>query len=81
PWDPPEAVKDPSGLRLGVQEMTRFGMGRDEMKQIAELIARVLIKKEEPEKVRKDVIEFRKNYVKVRYTVEGDLDTMLDLLQ
>jgi len=81
PWDPPEAVKDPSGLRLGVQEMTRFGMGRDEMKQIAELIARVLIKKEEPEKVRKDVIEFRKNYVRVHYTVEGDLDTMLDLLQ
>jgi len=81
PWDPPEAVKDPSGLRLGVQEMTRFGMGRDEMKQIAELIARVLIKKEEPEKVRKDVIEFRKNYVKIHYTVEGDLNTMLDLLQ
>lgn len=80
PWDPPEAVKDPSGLRLGVQEMTRFGMGRDEMKQIAELIARVLIKKEEPEKVRKDVIEFRRNYVKVHYTVEGDLNTMLDLL-
>ena len=51
------------------------------MKQIAELIARVLIKKEEPEKVRKDVIEFRKNYVRVHYTVEGDLDTMLDLLQ
>lgn len=80
PWDPPEAVKDPSGLRLGVQEMTRFGMGKDEMKQIAEFIARILIKKEEPEKVKRDVVEFRKNYTRIHYTVEGDLETMLDLL-
>lgn len=81
PWDPPEAVKDPSGLRLGVQEMTRFGMGRDEMKVIAEFMARVLLKGEEPEKVRRDVVEFRGNYLRVQYTVEGDIETMLDLLQ
>ncbi|MEB3806649.1 MAG: serine hydroxymethyltransferase [Desulfurococcales archaeon] len=80
PWDPPEAVKDPSGLRLGVQEMTRFGMGRDEMGVIASLMARVLIKREDPASVRRDVIEFRAGYTKVHYAMEGSVETILDLI-
>ena len=80
PWDPPSAVKDPSGLRLGVQEMTRFGMGRDEMKTIAEFIARVLIKGEDPGKVRREVAEFRSQFTKVHYALEGDVETILDLV-
>ncbi len=48
PWDR-GGFRDPSGLRLGVQEMTRFGMGKDEMRVIAEFMARVLIRKEDPQ--------------------------------
>jgi len=67
PKDPPEAVKDPSGLRIGVQEMTRFGMKEGEMEVIADLMERVLIKGEEPSKVREDVKRFRSNFTKVYY--------------
>ena len=67
PHDPPEAVKNPSGLRLGVQEMTRFGMKEDEMEAIAEFMERVLIKGEDPSRVREEVRQFRSNYVKVHY--------------
>jgi glycine hydroxymethyltransferase len=67
PKDPPEAVKDPSGLRIGVQEMTRFGMKEGEMEVIADLMERVLIKGEEPSKVREDVKRFRSNFTKVHY--------------
>ena len=66
PWDPPDAIANPSGIRLGVQEMTRFGMKESEMKEIARFIKRVL-DGEEPEKVKKDVIEFRKEYQEVHY--------------
>jgi glycine hydroxymethyltransferase len=67
PKDPPEAVKDPSGLRIGVQEMTRFGMKEDEMDVIADFMERVLIRGEEPSKVREEVKSFRSNFTKVHY--------------
>jgi len=70
PWDDRGAVENPSGLRIGVQEMTRFGMKRDEMEEIAELIARVVLKGEEPQKVKKDVIALRKEFQQIHYTWE-----------
>ncbi len=80
PWDPPEAVKDPSGLRIGVQEVTRLGMGKSEMEEIARLIADVLVRGKDPLEVRRKVIEFRNQYTKVHYALEGDLKTILDLI-
>jgi glycine hydroxymethyltransferase len=71
PYDPPDAIKDPSGLRIGVQEMTRFGMKEDEMKTIARFIRRVLIDREPPEKVAKEVKDFRSNYTKIHYTFDN----------
>lgn len=82
PKDPPERVGDPSGLRLGVQEMTRFGMRESEMMDIADFMKRVLIDREDPVSVRKDVEEFRRYYAKVKYTFPDDLvDTMISLLR
>lgn len=71
PYDPPDAIKDPSGLRIGVQEMTRFGMREDEMRQIATYIRRVLIDGEDPAKVRREVTEFRKQYTRIHYALEA----------
>lgn len=57
----------PSGLRLGVQELTRVGMGPSEMESVAELYARVLIKKEDPKRVKLDVAELKSNHQIIRY--------------
>ncbi|MDF1701090.1 MAG: serine hydroxymethyltransferase [Planctomycetota bacterium] len=38
PGEPGKNAFNPSGVRLGVQEMTRFGMGTDEMDQVADLM-------------------------------------------
>jgi len=59
--------KNPNGIRIGVQEMTRFGMKEKEMKTIAELIKRVVIDKESPEKIKKEVIQLTKNFQEVKY--------------
>lgn len=59
--------KNPNGIRIGVQEMTRFGMKEKEMKIIAEFIKRRVVDKESLEKIKKDVIKFRKNFKKVKY--------------
>ena len=57
----------PSGLRLGVQELTRVGMGVKEMEEVASLYSRVLIKGEDPSSVKKDVAELKSNYQVIRY--------------
>ncbi|MDN5357019.1 MAG: serine hydroxymethyltransferase [Candidatus Methanomethylophilaceae archaeon] len=57
----------PSGLRLGSQEMTRVGMKESEMKEVAELIARVVKKKEDPAKVKKDVKALKKQFSNIQY--------------
>lgn len=54
----------PKGLRIGVQEMTRFGMKEAEMKEIAGLIARVAIQEEDPEKVGSDAAKLRERFQK-----------------
>ena len=62
----------PSGLRLGVQELTRVGMGRDEMIDVARFYARVLLESEDPSKVKADVREFKSNYQIIRYCFNED---------
>jgi len=76
PWDIRRGLhyQNPGGLRLGVQEVTRLMMGPSEMEYIAELMARVIIKGESPERVRQDVIEFRKQYRKIRYCFDSAED-------
>jgi glycine hydroxymethyltransferase len=64
----------PGGIRCGTLECTRLGMKESDMEYIAELMARVVIKKEDPEKVKKDVIEFRKNFQKVHYAFDTARD-------
>jgi len=73
PWDPLEKVNTPSGLRIGVQEMTRVGMMEDDMKEIARFMRRTLLDKEDPKKVEKDVFEFRKQFQKVYYSFDYGL--------
>lgn len=63
-----QSVKNPRGIRIGVQEMTRFGMRESEMKQIAKFIKEIVLDKKNPEDVKKNVIAFRKEFQTVKYT-------------
>lgn len=62
---------EPTGIRLGVQELTRIGMKESEMKEIASLIGRVVIAKEGENKVKEEVIELRKDFQHVQYCFDG----------
>jgi len=61
---PQDATKNPSGIRLGTQELTRIGMKESEMKTIAEVFKKVI---KDKRNIRKDVEEFRKNFQKIQY--------------
>ncbi len=60
-------IEDPIGIRLGTQEVTRLGMKEREMKKIAGFIKRVIVDKENPESVKKEVVKFRKRFQKIKY--------------
>jgi glycine hydroxymethyltransferase len=72
PWDDHNAPENPSGLRFGTQELTRLGMKEAEMRVVAKLITRVL-NGEAPEKVKKDVVEFKNDYQEVEYCFSHEL--------
>ena len=63
----------PSGIRLGVSEITRLGMKKSEMKEIASLIKNVIIEKKDPKKLVSKVKSFRKNFQKVHYCFDKKL--------
>ena len=61
----------PSGLRLGVPELTRVGMGTDEMTDVAGFFARALIKNEDSSKIKSDVKSFKSSFQTVKYCFES----------
>ena len=69
PHEPLSSHDRPEGIRIGVQEMTRFGMGEDEMVRIAELIKECLIDKKS---VKEEVNRFRSEYREVKYSYDAN---------
>ena len=65
PWDS-DPVK-PCGIRLGSQELTRLGMKEGQMDEVAELIARIVVKGEDPGNVKPDVISLKRQFDKLHY--------------
>ena len=63
----------PGGIRLGVSEITRLGMKKAEMKEIADYIKQVVIDKKDPKKLLSKVKSFRKDFQKVHYCFDKKL--------
>ena len=61
-----ETFLSPSGIRTGVSEMTRFGMNEDDFGPLAELMAAVIIRREN---VKEKVKQFRSRFTEMRYTL------------
>ena len=73
PDDKPEQWDFPGGLRAGTIEVTRLGMGEAEMEAIADMIARILVRGEAPETVRRDALALRGGFQTLYYCFENGL--------
>jgi glycine hydroxymethyltransferase len=58
----PPVAGDYNGLRLGTQEVTRWGLQPADMEAVARLMCRVLIAQEPPERVKDDVVALRAGF-------------------
>lgn len=61
-------LQNPSGLRLGVQELTRWGMKEGEMQAVAELFKKAVF---EGRNVKDEVLALRKEFSEVCYTFKS----------
>jgi glycine hydroxymethyltransferase len=80
PIDKPEDWERPGGLRMGTIEVTRLGMGEEDMKTIADFMVRILVEKTSPEDVMEDVIEFRMPFQTMYYCFDNGLPPMPPIL-
>jgi len=67
PWETIsfKILANPSSIRIGVQEMTRWGMKEDDFKELASIFRKILIENKD---VKKEVLEFRSRFQTVKYT-------------
>jgi len=68
PHEPLNNHDRPDGIRIGVQEMTRFGMGEQEMGRIAELVRECIVGKKD---IKEEVNRFRSQFREVRYSYDN----------
>jgi len=64
----------PGGIRLGTSEITRLGMKKSEMKDVASFIKQIVIDKKDPKKILPKVKSFRKDFQKVHYCFDKKLN-------
>ncbi len=59
-----ESFLDASGIRMGVQEMTRFGMKEENFNMLADFIADVIIRSKD---VKEEVAKKKKDFLEMKY--------------
>ncbi len=67
PYDDQHNRENPSGLRVGLQDVTRRGFRESDIKYLCDLILDVVKGKRKPAEVRKDVVLLRQNFKGIKY--------------
>ncbi|MBV9522131.1 MAG: serine hydroxymethyltransferase, partial [Alphaproteobacteria bacterium] len=68
----PPVAGDLNGIRIGTQEVTRWGMTPEAMPAVARFIARVWVAGEDPARVREDVVRFRRAFDRLAFVSGGE---------
>ncbi len=74
PWDHVSKAQNPSGIRVGTQELTRIGMKESEMQEIAGIFRDIIIDRKDPALVREGVLALRENFTNICYCYHDDVE-------
>ena len=67
PYDDQSSKDDPSGLRIGFQDITRRGFRESDVKHLCDLMIDVIKGKRKPAQVKQDVLLLKKEFSGVKY--------------
>ena len=76
PYDDPKDKKNPSGLRIGFQDVTRRGFKEGDIKRLCDLMIDVIKEKRTLSNIRKDTIALRQNFNQIKYGFQSIEDTV-----
>ncbi|HTY75580.1 MAG TPA: serine hydroxymethyltransferase [Candidatus Nanoarchaeia archaeon] len=71
PYDDQSSKGDPSGLRIGFQDVTRRGFREGDIKHLCDLMLDIIKEKRKPSEVQKDVKALRQEFKKIKYGFEN----------
>ncbi len=71
PYDDQHNRGDPSGLRIGFQDVTRRGFKEDDIESLCSLMLEVMKGKKKPVEVRNDVIKLRQSFKEIKYCFQS----------
>jgi len=67
PYDDPNDKENPSGIRIGFQDVTRRGFKESDIEYLCDLMTDVIKEKKAPAKVREDTIALRQKFKRIEY--------------
>lgn len=67
PWDDNKKSQDPSGVRIGTQEITRIGFKESDVKELGSILAWAIKEFPDPSRVREKVKELKSGFGSVHY--------------
>lgn len=67
PYDDQNDKENPSGLRIGFQDVTRRGFKESDIKHLCDLMLDIIKGKRSPAEVRKDTIALRQKFKRIEY--------------
>ena len=76
PYDNPNDKENPSGLRIGFQEVTRRGFEKGDIQHLCDLITDVIGGKRESLEVMKDVVALRQSFRGIKYGFQSLEETL-----
>ncbi|MCK5628339.1 serine hydroxymethyltransferase [Candidatus Bathyarchaeota archaeon] len=80
PYNDQDNRDNPSGLRIGFQDVTRRGFGKGDIKHLCDLILKVITGKNAPSEVREMVIAMKREFNEVKYGFQS-LEEALNLIK
>ncbi|KON33681.1 MAG: hypothetical protein AC479_03575 [miscellaneous Crenarchaeota group-6 archaeon AD8-1] len=67
PYNDQDDRDNPSGLRIGFQDVTRRGFMESDIKHLCDLILTVMMEKKKPAEVKQSVIELKNEFNQIKY--------------
>jgi glycine hydroxymethyltransferase len=76
PYDDQSTKENPSGLRVGFQDITRRGFGDGDIKHLCDLMLEVIKGKRSPSQVKVDILALKKEFNNVKYGFQNVEDAL-----
>jgi len=81
PYDDQSNRENPSGIRIGFQDVTRRGFKEGDIKHLCDLMLDVIKNRREPSEVKADVLALRKEFAEIKYGFQSVEEALKHLKQ